>query len=97
LTNVPPAVELVAAVAGFLEREVQPALDGRLSFHTKVAVNALRIVERELAEGPAAASVELARLRELTGADGDLHTLNTVLAERIRTGDSCRSTISGPA
>jgi uncharacterized protein DUF6285 len=83
----PTAVELVAAVAGFLELEVQPALDGRLSFHTKVAVNALRIVERELTEGPAAASAELARLRELTGADGDLHTLNTVLAERIRTGE----------
>src|SRR5262249_46535441 len=81
------AAELIAAVADFLEREVIPALDGRIAFHTKVSANALRIVERELTEGPAAASADLARLRELTGADGDLPTLNALLAQRIRTGD----------
>jgi hypothetical protein len=79
----PSAAELLSAVADFLEREVQPALDGQLSFHTKVAVNALRIVGRELAAGT---SAELDRLRALTGADGDLHTLNTVLARQIRDG-----------
>ena len=84
----PTAAELVAAVAGFLECEVGPELSGRLSFHTKVAVNALRIVERELTAGPAAVAEERARLRELTGADdGDLPALNAVLAQRIRDGE----------
>lgn len=83
----PTAAELVAAVADFLEGMVQPALDGRLSFHTKVAANALRIVQRELTDGPAVAAAELARLRELTGSDGDLATLNSVLAQRIRSGE----------
>ena len=83
----PTAAELVAAVAEFLEREVQPALEGRLAFHTKVAANALRIVERELTTGSAAAAADLARLRALTGADGALPTLNAVLAQRIRAGE----------
>lgn len=83
----PTATELVAAVADFLEREVQPALDGRLAFHTKVAANALRIVRRELTDGPSAAAADLVRLRELTGADGDLPTLNAVLARQIRDGE----------
>ena len=80
----PTAAELVAAVAEFLDGEVRPALDGRLAFHAKVAVNALRIVERELGADLAG---EHARLRALTGADGDLHELNTLLAQRIRNGE----------
>jgi Domain of unknown function (DUF6285) len=80
----PSAAELVAAVAEFLEGEVGPAVTGRLAFHARVAVNALRIVERELTSGAAVAAGEVARLRSLTGVDGDLRTLNTVLARRIR-------------
>lgn len=85
LAERPTATELIAAVAQFLEHEVQPALDGRLAFHTKVAANALRIVERELTG--TAADDELAGLRALTGDDGDLLALNTVLANKIRTGE----------
>lgn len=83
----PTAAELVAAVADFLAREVEPVVAGRLAFHAKVAANALRIVERELTSGPAAVASELDRLRALTGADGDLATLNAVLAQRIRSGE----------
>jgi hypothetical protein len=82
----PSAAELVGAVAEFLDGEVGPALEGRLAFHTRVAVNALRIVERELTSGAAVVAEELTRLRALTGADGDLGTLNALLAERIRDG-----------
>lgn len=82
----PTAAELVAAVAGFLESEVAPALDGRIAFHTKVAVNALRIVERELTAGSVAEAAEAARLRPLTGADGSLAELNSALAGQIRDG-----------
>lgn len=80
----PAAAELIAAVAEFLEREVRPALEGRLAFHTTVAVGVLRIVERELGADLAG---EHARLRALTGADGDVHALNTLLAQRIRNGE----------
>jgi len=52
----PTAAELVAAVADFLDNDVRSALrpDGRpvdaaqTAFHTRVAVNVLRTVEREL-------------------------------------------------
>lgn len=48
----PTAAELVAAVAEFLENDVRQATDGQVNFHARVAANALRIVERELGEGP---------------------------------------------
>jgi hypothetical protein len=85
LAERPTAAELVAAVAQFLEREVRPELTGRLAFHVKVATNALRIVERELTG--TAAGDDLASLRTLVGADGDLLALNTVLANKIRAGE----------
>ncbi|KWX68694.1 DUF6285 domain-containing protein [Mycobacterium sp. NAZ190054] len=43
----PTAAELVAAVADFLDNEVR-AVGGQVGFHSRVAANALRIVEREL-------------------------------------------------
>ena len=85
LAERPTAAELIAAVAQFLEQEVRPELSGRLAFHAKVASNALRIVERELT-GTAAAD-DVASLRTLVGADGDLLALNTVLANKIRAGE----------
>jgi Domain of unknown function (DUF6285) len=45
----PTAAELVAAVADFLDNDVRAATDGHVNFHARVAANALRIVERELA------------------------------------------------
>jgi hypothetical protein len=74
-------------VADFLDGEVRLALDGRVAFHTRVAVNALRTVERELRSGPDVVAAERARLRELTGSDADLHTQNALLASRIRGGE----------
>jgi hypothetical protein len=44
----PLAAELVAAVAEFLETDVRTATSGQVKFHSHVAANALRIVEREL-------------------------------------------------
>jgi hypothetical protein len=83
----PTAAELVAAVADFLDREVAPTLEGRLAFHARVALNALRIVERELTAGPSVVAAELARLHSLTtNAETDLATLNTLLAAKIRAG-----------
>lgn len=44
----PTAVELVAAVAEFLDGDVRKATSGQVNFHARVAANALRMVEREL-------------------------------------------------
>jgi hypothetical protein len=44
----PTAAELVAAVAEFLETDVRESTAGQVNFHSRVAANALRMVEREL-------------------------------------------------
>ena len=49
----PTAAELVDAVRAFLDRDVLAATDGRVKFHTRVALNVLGMVERELALGEA--------------------------------------------
>ena len=50
----PTAAELIAAVAEFLETDVRESTSGQVNFHSRVAANALRMVERELlADGEA--------------------------------------------
>lgn len=51
LHDVPTAAGLVEAVREFLERDVLPSVEGRVQFHTRVAINVLGMVERELALG----------------------------------------------
>ncbi|OBK82063.1 DUF6285 domain-containing protein [Mycobacterium sp. 1164985.4] len=91
----PTAAELVAAVAGFLEKDVREATgpDGRgdvgpdsrladlgqVNFHARVAANVLRIVERELLDTSAGEVV--VALRGI-GYDDEPQ-----LAAAIRSGD----------
>ena len=85
----PTAAELVDAVTEFLERDLQPALSGRLAFHTRVAVNALRIVRREMELGPELDAARRTGLRELLGdaaAAASTRDLDVELARRIRDG-----------
>jgi len=82
----PRAAELVQAVREFLENDVMAATEGRVQFHTRVAVNALGMIERELTEGPAFAAAERARAAALLGHDGDVHELERELAAGIRAG-----------
>ena len=67
--DVPTAAQLVEAVREFLEADVMTATDGRVQFHTRVAVNALRMVERELDLGAAQAEAHAADLARLGVAD----------------------------
>jgi hypothetical protein len=76
----PSALELVEAVREWVDHDVREGTEGRLSFHARVAVNALAMVERELSLEPALADAHRARLRELGCAD------DRDLAERIRSG-----------
>ena len=83
----PTAGELVTAVREFLEHDVMAATEGRVQFHTRVAVNVLDIVERELdrrarrSPRPSAAGP-----RALLGHDGDARALERELAAAIRDG-----------
>jgi Domain of unknown function (DUF6285) len=72
MTDQPTAPELIEAVTEFLAGEILPTIeDDRLRFRTLVALNALRIANREL--GSADPGL----------AEADLHEL----AVRIRAGD----------
>lgn len=82
----PGQAQLVAAVREFLERIALPELRGHTAFHARVAVNALAIVERELALGPEQEAAERARLRALLGSDGPLEAQNRELCRRLRAG-----------
>jgi len=82
----PTAAELVAAVREFLEHDVMAATEGRVQFHTRVAVNALGMIERELTEGPALVDAERARAATLLGHAGDVRALERELAARTRDG-----------
>jgi hypothetical protein len=79
--DAPSAAELVVAVREFLERDVLPIGEGRVKFHTRVAINVLGMVERELALGPEQDAAHARRLAAL-GVDGD-----AALAAAIRAGE----------
>lgn len=76
----PTLAELVEAVREWVDGDVRAGTEGRLSFHARVATNALRIVEREIALEPGLSDAHRARLAALGCAD------DRVLAERIRSG-----------
>jgi Domain of unknown function (DUF6285) len=86
LQDRPTAAELTDAVREFLEHDVLPAVEGRVAFHTRVAVNALGMVERELTVGPELDAAEHERLRSLLGHDGTIRELTVELARHIREG-----------
>lgn len=76
----PGAAELVEAVREFLEHDVLPATSGRVQFHSRVAVNVLRTVERELSVGDRQVVAHRERLAALGVAD------DAELAAAIRSG-----------
>ena len=82
----PSAAQLVTAVREFLERDVMPATEGRVHFHTRVAVNVLNTVVRELELGDRFAADEEQRAAVLLGHDGDADALERELAAAIRSG-----------
>ncbi|HVF33228.1 MAG TPA: DUF6285 domain-containing protein [Acidimicrobiales bacterium] len=80
LHDIPDAAGLVEAVREFLEHDVMAATEGRIQFHTRVAVNVLGMVERELEKGAAQLAAHRAGLEAL-GLDDERS-----LAEAIRNG-----------
>jgi hypothetical protein len=92
----PNAGELAEAIREFLEEEILSELeDSRVQFRVRVAMNALSILERELAQEESLLQAEHERLMQLLGEDhaapGSLEELreqvfelNRDLAGRIR-------------
>jgi len=79
--GVPTTAELVDALRGFLEQEVMPGTEGRLSFMARVAANVAAGVERELVLGPAQARAHAERLAALGFGD------DAELARAIQAGE----------
>jgi len=77
----PTMAELLEAVREWVDGDVRSGTDGRLSFHARVATNALRMLEREVALEPGLSEAHALRLQAL-GCDSDVQ-----LAARIRAGE----------
>ena len=79
--DVPDAAGLVEAVREFLEKDVMTSTEGRVQFHTRVAVNVLAMVQRELEQGAEQLAAHQAGLAALGVED------ERALADAIRRGD----------
>ena len=84
--SLPHASMLLAAAVRYLEQELLPTLSGYHRFQTRVTINALNTIGRELELRSAQESQERERLIALIGHQGDVEELSHELAERIRTG-----------
>lgn len=81
LHDLPSVGQLVESVREWLERDVLTSTAGRLQFHTRVAINVLAMVERELELGAEQMHHHRDRLTALGfESDGELATA-------IRRGD----------
>ena len=79
--GVPSTAELVEALRTFLEQDVMPGTEGRLSFMARVAANVAATVEREIVLGPTMAEAHAERLAALGFGDDE------ELARAIRAGE----------
>jgi hypothetical protein len=84
--RLPPATTLLQASADYLEHELLPTLAGYHRFQTRVSINVLRTVQRELQLAPAHEAAEQTRLAALLQQGGDLEALNQMLAETLAEG-----------
>jgi Domain of unknown function (DUF6285) len=84
--SIPKAAVLLEAAVKYLESELMPTLEGYHRFQTRVTVNVLNTLRRELELRSAQAVAERSRLVTMLGHDGDVEALSVELAERIRAG-----------
>ena len=77
----PSAVELLEAVREWMEKDLLSGIEPRLQFHTRVAMNVLDIVSREIAMG-ADQLQSHAELLASFGVESDAE-----LSQQIRSGD----------
>jgi hypothetical protein len=80
----PTAIELLKAAQEFCERDLQPALTGRVRFHARVLQNVLGIIERELAGEEEALNNEWERLRHILHKDDTIPAMGSALADQVK-------------
>ena len=78
------ATELLAAVGDFIEREAQPALEGRAAFEARIARNTLAMLRREQALAPALAALDTEAEAWVGGEGGE--PVPVALARALRDG-----------
>lgn len=86
----PTAAELLRDIAGTLDERILPLLSGNEQHQVRVAANLCRVLEREVALGPALEAEERALLEDLLPdlpAGTPLAELNAELARRVATVD----------
>lgn len=80
----PTAMELLEATLEFLQRELLPTVeDSRTRFRLRVAMNALSIVGRDLAQEERHLREEYKRLSKLLSHTGDLPPSTSRLREQL--------------
>ena len=84
--STPKAAVLLEAAVKYLETELMPTLDGYHRFQTRVTVNVLNTVRRELELRGTQAEAEHRRLVAMLGHDGEVEAMSVELAEKIRAG-----------
>ncbi|MGH8013651.1 MAG: DUF6285 domain-containing protein [Candidatus Binataceae bacterium] len=84
--STPDAPTLLKAAVKYLEEELMPSLSDYHRFQTRVTINVLNTVRRELEMRPAQAAGERERLAAILGHPGEVEALNDELAEKLRTG-----------
>lgn len=86
--NRPNNQELLESVTEFLQKKIIPQVDKHSAFHTKVAINVLNIVAREIEQNEAMGNSEKQRLQQLlNNSSEDSSTLNQELCNLISEGD----------
>ncbi|HKM99214.1 MAG TPA: DUF6285 domain-containing protein [Candidatus Binataceae bacterium] len=84
--STPNAKVILQAAVKYLEEELLPTLTGYHRFKTRVTINALNTIRREMELRGALAAAERERLVALLGHEGDVEELSRELAQRIRDG-----------
>lgn len=84
----PKKEELVTAVREFLETKLLPELEGHTSFNSRIAINVLKILERELEQGESISQPAKQRLLSLlkNPNDKNIDELNKALSQEIEAG-----------
>nr|WP_315593202.1 DUF6285 domain-containing protein [uncultured Cupriavidus sp.] len=84
---VPEADRLLLAASDYLESSLLPTLEGYHRFQTRVCINVVRTVMRELQLRVSAEEGEQRRVESLLGTTGSLEELNTEMSSRLASGE----------
>lgn len=82
----PDTPTLLSAAVKYLEEQLSPTLSGYHRFHTRVTINVLNIIRRELELRESQSAAEGERLAAILGHAGEVKALSDELSDSIRRG-----------